>query len=235
VAIGKTGGISGTPESDREVRMGDQRMSNHHTYLRALLLCGMLLVTPSFATAAVQNQAAQPKIVRGTITSVAGNKLKVDEGNGKVDDIALTKDAKIAVVSSASLSDIKPDSYVGVAAKPKSGGTLEAIEVHIFPPSMRGTGEGTRNWDLGAGSSMTNGTVAKVATVGDNKPTVSYRGGEKAISIAPSTKIVALAPGNRDELKPGTKVFIPISGGGPDGSLQATRMTIGSGGMAPPM
>jgi hypothetical protein len=84
-----------------------------------------------------------------------------------------------AVVSSASLSDIKPDSYVGVAAKPVSGGTLQAIEVHIFPPSMRGTGEGTRNWDLGAGSSMTNGSVAKVDNVGESKLTVSYRGGEK--------------------------------------------------------
>ena len=92
-----------------------------------------------------------------------------------------------------------------------------------------------RNWDLGAGSSMTNGTVAKVDRVSAEKLTVKYRGGEKTIAIAPSTKIVALAAGNRDELKPGTKAFIPISGSGSQGSLQATRMTIGSGGMAPPM
>jgi hypothetical protein len=185
--------------------------------------------------AAIQDQAAQPKIVRGTIANLAGNKLKVDEGSGKIDEITLTNDAKIAVVSGASLSDIKPDSYVGVAAKPASGGTLQAVEVHIFPASMRGTGEGSRSWDLGAGSSMTNGTVAKVDTVGENKLTVSYRGGEKTILITPSTKIVALAPGNRNELKPGTKAFIPISGSASDGTLQATRMTIGSGGMAPPM
>jgi hypothetical protein len=199
-----------------------------------LLLSGIFSLATMGAMAAVHDQAEQPKIVRGTITNVSGNKLKVDEGNGKADEITLTNDAKIAVVSSASVSDIRPDSYVGVAAKPSSGGTLQAIEVHIFPQSMRGTGEGTRNWDLGAGSSMTNGTVAKVDNVGENKLTVSYRGGEKKISIAPSTKIVALAPGNRDELKPGTKAFIPISGSGPDG-MHATRMTIGSGGMAPPM
>jgi hypothetical protein len=82
---------------------------------------------------------------------------------------------------------------------------------------------------------MTNGTVAKVDTAAEDKLTVSYRGGEKTISIAPSTKIVALAPGNRDELKPGTKAFIPIAGTGSDGSLQASRMTIGAGGIAPPM
>lgn len=209
-------------------------MDRRYKYLSMLLLSGMLSTLPGLAMAAGQNQGAQPKIVRGTITNVAGNKLKVDEGNGKIDDVALTNDAKIAVVSRASLSDIKRDSYVGVAAKPKSG-TLEAIEVHIFPQSMRGTGEGTRNWDLGAGSSMTNGTVAKVDNVADNKLTVRYRGGEKTIAITPATKIVALAAGNRDELKPGTKVFIPISGSGADGSLQATRITIGSGGTTPPM
>lgn len=200
-----------------------------------LLLSGMLSLAPTVGIAAVQDQAAQPKIVRGTIENVTGNKLKVTDASGNVDNIALTNDAKIAVVSSASLSDIKPDSYVGVAAKPKSGGTLEAIEVHIFPPSMRGTGEGTRNWDLGAGSSMTNGTVAKVDNVSGNGLTVSYRGGQKTISITPSTKIVALAPGNRDQLKPGTKAFIPVSGKESDGTLQASRMTIGSGGMTPPM
>jgi hypothetical protein len=206
----------------------------HHTCLKMLLLSGILTLA-SLGMAVAKNEAAQPKIVRGTITNVSGNKLKVDDGHGKVDEVNLTNDANIAVVRSASLSDVKPDSYVGVAAKPGPGGTLQAIEVHIFPPSMRGTGEGTQNWDLGAGSSMTNGRVAKVDNVGENKLTVSYRGGEKTIAIGPSTKIVALAPGNRDELKPGIKAFIPISGSESDGSMQATRMTIGSGGMAPPM
>jgi Domain of unknown function (DUF5666) len=214
-----------------EARMIDKRL----TSLQVLLLSGILSLPFGSAMAATQAQSTQPTIVRGTISDVAGNKLKLTEGNGKTDDISLTNDARIAVVSSASLSDIKPDSYVGVAAKPKADGTLEAIEVHIFPASMRGTGEGTRAWDLGAGSSMTNGTVAKVDTVSGNKLTVSYRGGEKTISIGPSTKIVAMALGTRDQLKPGTKAFIPVSGKDSDGALQATRLTIGSGGMAPPM
>ena len=204
-------------------------MRNRHLRCLSMLFSCALWPSIGFAT------TTQPKIVRGTITNVAGNKLKVSEPGGKADDIILTKDAKIAVATTASVSDIKPDSYVGVAAKPKSDGTLEAIEVHIFPLSMRGVGEGTRNWDLGAGSSMTNGTVAKVDRVSAEKLTVRYRGGEKTIAVGPSTKIVTLAAGNRDELKPGTKAFIPISGSGSQGSLQATRMTIGSGGMAPPM
>ena len=206
----------------------------HLCYLGMLLSC-TLWSSAGLGAAAMQAQTKQPTIVRGTITEVAGNKLKVKQTDGKVDDVTLTNDAKIAIVSSASLSDIKPDSYVGVAAKPGSDGTLQAIEVHIFPLSMRGAGEGTRNWDLGAGSSMTNGTVAKVDTVSADKLTVKYRGGEKAIAIGPSTKIVALAAGSREAVKPGTKAFVPVSGKASDGSLQAVRMTIGSGNLAPPM
>lgn len=206
----------------------------HLCYLGMLLSC-TLWSSAGLGAAAMQAQTKQPTIVRGTITEVAGNKLKVKQTDGKVDDVTLTNDAKIAIVSSASLSDIKPDSYVGVAAKPRSDGTLQAIEVHIFPPSMRGAGEGTRNWDLGAGSSMTNGTVAKVDTVSADKLTVKYRGGEKTIAIGPSTKIVALAAGSREAVKPGTKAFVPVSGKASDGSLQAVRMTIGSGNLAPPM
>ena len=206
----------------------------HLCYLGMLLSC-TLWSSAGLGAAAMQAQTKQPTIVRGTITEVAGNKLKVKQTDGKVDDVTLTNDAKIAVVSNASLSDIKPDSYVGVAAKPRSDGTLQAIEVHIFPPSMRGAGEGTRNWDLGAGSSMTNGTVAKVDTVSADKLTVKYRGGEKTIAIGPSTKIVALAAGSREAVKPGTKAFVPVSGKASDGSLQAVRMTIGSGNLAPPM
>lgn len=206
----------------------------HLCYLGMLLSC-TLWSSAGLGAAAMQAQTKQPTIVRGTITEVAGNKLKVKQTDGKVDDVTLTNDAKIAIVSNASLSDIKPDSYVGVAAKPRSDGTLQAIEVHIFPPSMRGAGEGTRNWDLGAGSSMTNGTVAKVDTVSADKLTVKYRGGEKTIAIGPSTKIVALAAGSREAVKPGTKAFVPVSGKASDGSLQAVRMTIGSGNLAPPM
>jgi hypothetical protein len=34
-----------------------------------------------------------------------------------------------------------------------------AIEVLIFPPAMKGTGEGSYPWDLKPKSTMTNGTV----------------------------------------------------------------------------
>ena len=40
-------------------------------------------------------------------------------------------------LSKASLADIKQGSYVGVAGMPQADGSQKALEVHIFPESMR--------------------------------------------------------------------------------------------------
>jgi Cu/Ag efflux protein CusF len=200
---------------------------------RALLLSALSLA--AIGQAAARAATDRPETVRGTISNVSGNTLKVTESTGRVDNVTLTNNASIAVVHSASLSDIKPGNYVGVAAKPKPDGTLEALEVHIFPPSMRGVGEGTRSWDLASNGSMTNGTVAKVDVVTATGLTVAYRGREKTISIAPTTKIVALSSGERNELKPGAEVSVPIEGKQPDGTLQASRINVGSHNVPPPM
>jgi hypothetical protein len=42
---------------------------------------------------------------------------------------------------------------------PQPDGSQKAIEVHIFPEAMRGTGEGHYAWDLQADSTMTNANV----------------------------------------------------------------------------
>jgi hypothetical protein len=47
----------------------------------------------------------------------------------------------------ASMSDIKPGMFVGATAMPGADDSLKAVEVHIFPEAMRGTGEGHRPWD----------------------------------------------------------------------------------------
>ena len=108
--------------------------------------------------------------VRGTLTRVDGNTLEIARKDGSVAKVRLADDAKIAAVAKANLSDIKPGSFIGTAATPRTDGTLQAIEIHIFPESMRGTGEGNREWDLAPKSSMTNGTVSqKPNKISENK------------------------------------------------------------------
>ena len=144
----------------------------------------------------------------------------------------------------ASLSDIKPGSFIGTAATPRTDGTLQAIEIHIFPESMRGTGEGNRVWDLAPKSSMTNGTVSrspdkvvenKVSKVEGNSLTVEYNGGTKVVTATPSTRVVMLVPGGRGELKPNASVFIPAATKDADGVLEADRITVSKNRISPPM
>ena len=54
----------------------------------------------------------------------------------------LPDDVRIGGVEAAKLSDIAAGNYVGTTAVKQADGNLKALEVHIFPESSRGTGEG---------------------------------------------------------------------------------------------
>jgi hypothetical protein len=211
----------------------DFGVSFMETNIRTLLIAAAAagVVLPSAAW-----PAGTEKNVRGTIVNVAGDTMQIRESNGSTVTVKLAQNAKIASVSKASLADVKPGTFIGTAAMPRPDGGLQALEIHIFPESMRGTGEGNRAWDSGPGSSMTNGTVGQeVNKVEGNTLTLKYRGDDKAVTVTPSTKIVSLAPANRNDLAPNEKVFIP--GATPTGndSFAADRVTVGKDGVAPPM
>jgi hypothetical protein len=209
----------------------------HYRLETKLMAAAFIAFSPvaAFAIGASMN-------VRGTITRVDGNTLEIAQKDGSAAKVRLANDAKIAAVTKASLSDIKPGSFIGTAATPRTDGTLQAIEIHIFPESLRGTGEGNREWDLAPKSSMTNGTVSpnkisenKVSKVEANNLTVEYKGGTKIVTTTPSTKVVSLLPGDRTELKPNAEVFIPGASRDSDGALKAERVTVAKDGIAPPM
>jgi hypothetical protein len=113
-------------------------------------------------------------------------------------------------------------------------GSQKAIEVHIFPESMRGTGEGHYDWDLLPKSKMTNANVEHaVDSVDGQVLSVKYKDGEKKLLVTPETVVVTYVPGNKDDLKPGTKIFVAAAKKQPDGSLQTPRITYGRNGAGP--
>jgi len=162
------------------------------------------------ATSASFAQQPPPVRVRGTVEAVDGSVLTVKSRDGQTTyKVKLTDNASVRGIVKAPLSDIKDNSFIGVTGMPQPDGTQKAVEIHIFPEPMRGTGEGFRPWDLQPNSTMTNATVAQmVKGVNGQEITLKYKDGEKKIVVVPETVIVTYVPGSKDELKPGAKIFL---------------------------
>jgi hypothetical protein len=181
-------------------------------------------------------QAAETVRVRGTIVSLDGSTLTVKTREGPTSAVALATDWKVTGVAKASIEDIKPGDFVGIASLPSATGGDGAIEVLVFPPAMKGTGEGSYPWDLKPKSSMTNATVTNaVKDVEGRTLTLSYSGGgEKKIAVADGIPIVTFGPATAADLKPGATVFVPAQRGD-DGALATGFIVVGTNGVSPPM
>ena len=199
--------------------------------------CAVLLAsTVAFA----QDKAMR---VRGTVEQIDGTVMTVKSREGDTLKIKLADEGKVVALVKASLADIKPNSFVGSTAMPQPDGTWKAVEVHIFPEEMRGTGEGDRPYDYRPQSTMTNGTVnglAKTTTSGTvaneegTTLTLDYKDGSKKIDVTAQTVIVSYVPGTREELKPGASIYVPAATRQADGTLLTVRVNVGRG-VAPPM
>ena len=195
---------------------------------RAVLV---LLLVLGCAAAVAQTP---PVRVRGTIEKLDNSLLTVKTPSGTT-DIKLADNFSVNGVTPASLADVTPGKFVGIAAVPHGDGPEAALEVLIFPDNMRGTGEGRYPWDLQPESTMTNATVADIVTAAkDHVLTLRHKGGEQKISVADGVPIVTFVPSDRSALTPGASVFV-IAMRQPDGSLTAARVNVGLKGLVPPM
>jgi len=172
--------------------------------------------------------------VRGEITGVSQDALKVHANSGENVMINLTKDTKVRAVTLANIEDIKPGSYIGSAAIPQEDGSLKALEVHVFPPELAGSGDGHRPFDLVKGSSMTNGSVGDLVVSNGRVLTVNYKGGQQKILVPEDVPIVNLMPADRSLLKVGVKIVTFVTQGA-DGTLTAQSISAGKDGVTPPM
>jgi len=216
--------------------------------LTALLTIGLL------AASSVTNAQSATQRIRGDVVALDGANVRIKSPEGEDLSVKLMDDVRLTAVSRASAADIKAGSFVGATAVAQPDGTLKASEVHIFPESMRGTGEGHRPMDSRPGSTMTNATVSRISEtkppVGSKmsnamvskvavasevlKLTLQYNGGEQTVIVEAGTPIVFLEPGDRAILAPGAHVVLNATRQA-DGSLAANRVTVGKDGTVPPM
>lgn len=180
-------------------------------------------------------QAAEVVRVRGQVASLDGAALVIKSRTGEDVTVHLADNWVVGGVVKASMADIKPGAFIGTAAMPQSGTSLRALEVVVFPEAMRGTGEGSYDWDLKPKSSMTNANITDaVDSVDGRTVTLAYKGGTKSIVIGADTPIVTFGAADKSDIKPGANVFVAAQKQA-DGSLVAARVAVGKDGVVPPM
>ncbi|SIO62287.1 hypothetical protein SAMN05443247_09195 [Bradyrhizobium erythrophlei] len=206
--------------------------AHRSTLIRPLVAVAMVAASTLYAIA---QQPPTPSRVRGTIEGVDGDVLSVKSRSGEDVKLHMTSDVLVVGITKISLSDIKVGSFIGTTTVPGPDGSQNAVEVHVFPEAMRGTGEGSRPYDLRPNSTMTNATVDQ-SVVGNDGHTllIKYKDGEKKVLVSAETPVVTYVPADKSDLKAGAKV-IAFMKKLPDGSFETNRVSVGRDGLTPPM
>ena len=204
----------------------------HFTFKRPLIAVAMVAAS---SLSAIAQQAPTPSRVRGTIEGIDGDMLSVKSRSGEDVKLHMTADMRVVDVVKISLADVKVGSFVGATTVPGPDGIATAVEVHVFPEEMRGTGEGSRPYDLRPNSTMTNATVAESVAGNDGHTLlVKYKDGEKKVLVTPETPVVTYVPADKSDLKAGAKIIAFVKQR-PDGSFDTSRISVGRDGLTPPM
>jgi hypothetical protein len=169
--------------------------------------------------------------VRGTITALDGDVLKVKSRDGREVQLHLLPDTQVVTAKKTTLAEMGPNAYVGVTSVKDSQGRLVAKEVHsIGPqvPQMHGP------WDSTPNSFMTNANITATAqSGGGNELTLKNKEGEHKILVTKDTEVVTFVPGSRSDLKPGETIFSGARVEG-DGKFVAPRVAVSKDGVKPP-
>src|ERR1700675_244780 len=118
-------------------------------------------IAASFALICITLPASAQETVRirGTVERIGGPVYVVKNSDGAELKLTISDNPMFVAIVAAKMAYIKTGRFVGSAGMIQPDGSQKAIEVHIFPESMRGTGEGHYDWDLKPASKMTNGNV----------------------------------------------------------------------------
>ena len=197
----------------------------------AAVVIGFLAV-PALAQTPSQGTRVR---VAGTVDKLDGNNLTVDTKGAQPITVVLADNAAVFGVERRTIADIKPGDFLASGGVKGTDGKIHAVEVRIFPETLRGTGEGQRPWDVKPDGVMTNATVGTVSQSPEGGVIhVKYKGGESEYTVGPEVPVLAYVTGDRNLLKPGASV-VTIAEKKSDGTLSTGRVTAEKNGVKPPM
>ena len=187
------------------------------------------------ALAQAQSEGTRVRVA-GTVDKLDGDKLAVaDTKGGQPITVVLADNAAVFGVEKRTIADIKPGDFLASGGVKGTDGKIHAVEVRIFPETLRGTGEGQRPWDARPEGVMTNATVGTVSQSPEGGVIhVKYKEGESEFTVGPEVPILGYVAGDRSLLKPGAAIFT-VAQKKPDGTLTTGRVTAEKNGVKPPM
>jgi hypothetical protein len=169
-------------------------------------------------------QAAPPiSGVKGKLEAATHDSISIQTQSGVV-RVAIKQPLTTYRQVPSDLNRVTSSSYVGVASVKQANGTEMATQIKIFPPELRGAGEGSSMMDAAPGgmthSRMTNGSVSRpVSVMSHSRMTngtvqkgngttlvVHYQGSAETISVPADVPVTQVEPGTVN-LVPGDTVY----------------------------
>lgn len=202
--------------------------------------------TPSAAPTAQTPTAASADttpLVRGIVASISATELVVKSDSGNT-TIKLTPPVTVYSRGTATLADVKPNTFIGVTTVKQPDSTEKATEIHIFPDALRGLGEGSRMMTgASTGNRMTNGAVSDSrmtnGSVGDSRMTngtatpggnstmvVNYAGGTQTVTVPANVSVTEIKAISKT-LAVGDQIIVPAMRNA-DGSLSTNKVLLSS-------
>jgi len=177
--------------------------------LLRLVFISLLAAQAAPHAAWAQVKAAPPLSgVKGKLQSSTGSSLEILTPSGVV-HVNVKQPLTTYKQIPSDLSHVTSTSFVGVASVKQADGTELATQIKIFPPELRGAGEGSSMMDAAPGamthSRMTNGSVSRPAmshsrmtngTVQKGSGTtlvVHYQDGAETVSVPPNVPVTEVA------------------------------------------
>lgn len=207
--------------------------------MRPALTPAALAATCALLAVAPPASAQQTPGLRGIVTAAEHGEAVVRSREGSDVQVALSDRTIVVGLEKLTLADIPANAYVGVASVPQDGAEADAperaVSIHVFPEASRGTGEGTRAYDLSPNATMTNGALSeRVLEKSGDLLTIGYAGGSKKVLVTPATSLVRFVPGTLAEVKAGARVVVRVRKAD-NGALEAQRVLVGRGDVVPAM
>jgi hypothetical protein len=185
----------------------------------------LLTAAMAFAAASASAQGTPPINVLGTIDRIDATSIAIKGDDGAVQTFKLAPTLIVVQNKPATLADIRPDDFIASAAKRGRDGKLHSTELRIFPPAMRGLGEGQRPMNDPAEQTMTNALVTGAAIAdGSNDLKVKFAGGESELVVDPGVPVTRIDVADRNRAKPGAQVR--VQGTRTGDSATVTRIAI---------